>query len=542
MQTIGRYVVEGEAGRGASGVVYRARDPLIGRVVAIKQIRLDEVADPAERQRIHERLFREAQSAGSLSHPGIVTVYDIQEELGSAFIFMEYVEGETLEQLLPRKQLSPSQTRSVLEQTAAALDFAHSKGIIHRDIKPANLIVTREGLVKIADFGVARMQSQNTTHTGTLLGTPTYMAPEQIQGKPADARADQFSLGVLAYEMLTGHTPYKADSVPALLFQIVSQSPPPARHFNSSLSSTIESALIRVLSKNFEARFDDCVSFVKALSGDFSTVAHQVEQSLPTLAFNPIIAPIDTQPPPPFIRQQQPKPAGGNSRFGIFTVILGVATLAALGIGAFTYFNSPPAVVEQATQPTEALPAQIIPDTTPKLPATPEQPKDEPVVVEPRKPTIVEPFDAPAPTPPKENLGTTEFAVRITTVPASAKIVVDSGSPTCTSPCSLTLTPGRHTFSASLTGHQSAFRVFQVPEQTELNVPLQQSTGQLSIITTPAGSEIMVDGNVRSERSPAILTLPTGKHRIRITAPGHDPKEQEIEIREGGLSEFRITW
>ena len=529
MQTIGRYVVEGEAGRGASGVVYRARDPLIGRVVAIKQIRLDEVADPAERQRIHERLFREAQSAGSLSHPGIVTVYDIQEELGSAFIFMEYVQGETLEQLLPRKQLSSSQTRSILEQTAAALDFAHSKGIIHRDIKPANLIVTSEGIVKIADFGVARMQSQNTTHTGTLLGTPTYMAPEQIQGKPADARADQFSLGVLAYEMLTGHTPYKADSVPALLFQIVSQSPPPARHFNSSLSSTIESALARVLSKNPEARFDDCTSFVKALSGDFSTVAHQAEQSLPTMAFNPIVAPVDTQPPPPFIRQQQPKPTN-QSRFGIFAFILGIATLAAIGIGTFTYFNNPPTVVEQTTQPTEALPAPNSPDTTPKPSASPEQPKDEPVVVEPRKPIIVEPFD------------TTEYAVRITTVPATAKIIVDSGSPTCTSPCSLTLPPGRHTFSASLSGHQSAFRVFQVPDQTELNVPLQQSTGQLSIVTTPAGSEIMVDGTVKSERSPAVLILPTGKHRIRITTQGHDPREQEIEIREGGISEFRITW
>ena len=270
-------------------------------------------------------------------------------------------------------------------------------------------------------------------------------------------------------------------------------------------------------------------SFVKALSGDFSTVAHQADQSLPTMAFNPIVAPVDTQPPPPFIRQQQPKPTN-QSRFGIFAFILGIATLAAIGIGTFTYFNNPPTVVEQTTQPTEALPAPNSPDTTPKPSASPEQPKDEPVVVEPRKPTIVEPFD------------TTEYAVRITTVPATAKIIVDSGSPTCTSPCSLTLPPGRHTFSASLSGHQSAFRVFQVPDQTELNVPLQPSTGQLSIVTTPAGSEIMVDGAVKSERSPAILILPTGKHRIRITTQGHDPREQEIEIREGGISEFRITW
>ncbi len=534
MQTIGRYVVEGEAGRGSSGVVFRARDPIIGRTVAIKQIRLDDVADPNERQRIHERLFREAQSAGSLSHPGIVTVYDIQEERGSAFIFMEYVEGQTLELLLPRKQLSPEQIRSILEQTATALDYAHAKGIIHRDIKPANLMVTPQGIVKIMDFGVARMQSQNTTHTGTLLGTPTYMAPEQIQGKPADARADQFSLGVLAYEMLTGNTPYKTDSVPALLFQIVTQPTPPARQFNPSLSATLEAALTRVLSKDPDARFENCSTFVRALSGDFHAVAHQVEQSLPTMAFLPVQIAPDTGPA--FVRKQPPAPPEPSpSRFGLFAIILSIASVVALAVAAFTYFGTQPAPVVQAEQ----LPPLAIPESPKPSPeAVPPPPQESSVEKpEPRKatvvqPTVVEPFD----------IGVVEYAVRLITAPVGAKIVVDSGSPTCTSPCSLTLPSGRHTFSVSLSGHQSAYRIFQVPDQTELTVTLEKTFGKLSVITTPAGSEIAVDGVVKTERTPAMLTLPSGKHLIRITLAGHDPKEKEIEIHEGDLSEFRITW
>ena len=203
MQTIGRYVVEGELGRGSSGVVYRAKDPIIGRIVAIKRIQLDEYVDPAERQRVRERLFREAQSAGILSHPGIVTVYDIQEEQGSVFIFMEYVEGLTLEQVL----LSPmpaEKAQAILQQAAAALDYAHSKGIVHRDIKPANQIVTPEGGVKITDFGVARMQSHQTTHNGTLMGTPNYMAPEQIRGDAAAPASDQFSLAARSETLPSG--------------------------------------------------------------------------------------------------------------------------------------------------------------------------------------------------------------------------------------------------------------------------------------------------------------------------------------------------
>lgn len=545
MQTIGRYVVEGEAGRGSSGVVYRARDPIIGRIVAIKQICFDNVPTPEERQRLRERLFREAQSAGQLSHPGIVTIYDIQEQQGSsANIFMEYVEGETLEQILSKRMLSPEETRSILEQTAAALDFAHQKGVVHRDVKPANLMVTSDGVVKIADFGIARMQSQNATIlNGAILGTPTYMAPEQVQGKTAGARADQFSLGIVAYEMLTGHTPYHADSIPSLLYQVVSVQPPPARQANQSLTIAIEAALSRVLAKDPVARFENCTAFVNSLSGDWTTVAHEPELTLPTMAFAPVAekSPVES---PPFVRQ--PPPSRASSRFSGLGMILAMAAVIGLTVGAFTYLqNRPP-----APQQTVALPDPnaIPPPPDVKATATPENMiKEETPVPSPRTPTVVQPFDAsesPSKAPPRttDPLGAGEYAIKVTTIPAGAKILVDSGSPTCTSPCSLPLVPGRHTFAISAPGYLSAFRILQVPDQTEVNATLEAATGKLSLVTTPPGAEIKVDGALRSERTPTVLTLPVGKHRITITIPGNEPKERDIEITEGAIAEFRVSW
>src|SRR6266446_665457 len=206
MEQIGRYRILGEIGRGAMGVVYLALDPSIGREVAIKTIRLSEFTNAEERGKQRERLFREARSAGILSHPGIVTIYDMAEQDGLAYIAMEFVPGFTLEQILSLKEpLDPERLFSMLRQTAASLDYAHHRGIVHRDIKPANIIVNEAGVAKIADFGIAKISTaEQLTQAGLIVGTPNYMAPEQIQGKPVSGLADQYSLTVMAYEMLLG--------------------------------------------------------------------------------------------------------------------------------------------------------------------------------------------------------------------------------------------------------------------------------------------------------------------------------------------------
>src|SRR5580698_4306646 len=233
------------------GIVYKAQDPAIGRLIAVKSIRLGDLTDEEERERLRERLFREAQSAGILSHPGIVTIYDIAEQDGMAYIFMEFVNGPPLEKMLRAEKTPDKETLlSIFRQTAAALDYAHKKGIVHRDIKPANIMIHEDGTAKVTDFGVAKIVSQQMTQAGTMMGTPSYMSPEQVQGAAITGRADQFSLGVVAYEALTGEKPFAAEYLPTLLYKIVREDPIPPQRLNPTLGPQIDTVLRKALAKN----------------------------------------------------------------------------------------------------------------------------------------------------------------------------------------------------------------------------------------------------------------------------------------------------
>ena len=249
------------------GIVYKAQDPAIGRTIAIKSIRLQDLTDDAERARLRERLFREAQSAGILSHPGIVTIYDIAEDGGMAYIFMEFVNGPPLERMLKHEQTPDKETLlSIFRQTAAALDYAHKKGIVHRDVKPANIMIHEDGTAKVTDFGVAKIVSQQMTVAGTMMGTPSYMSPEQIQGGEITGRADQFALAVIAYEVLTGEKPFVADYLPTLLFKIVREEALPPQRLNPTLSAQVSDTLRRAMAKNPAERYDSCIDFVNSLA------------------------------------------------------------------------------------------------------------------------------------------------------------------------------------------------------------------------------------------------------------------------------------
>src|SRR5580698_1380840 len=266
-QQVGRYQIIGELGRGAMGIVYKAQDPTIGRTIAIKSIRLQDLTDDAERDRLRDRLIREAQSAGILSHPGIVTIYDVAEEGGMAYIFMEFVNGPPLEKMLLTEQTPDKETLlSILRQTAAALDYAHRKGIVHRDIKPANIMIHEDGTAKVTDFGVAKIISQQMTLSGAMMGTPSYMSPEQVQGAVVTGRADQFSLAVIAYEVLTGEKPFVAEYLPTLLFKIVREEPLLPLRLNPTLGRKVDTVLRKALAKNPDDRYENCTDVVNALA------------------------------------------------------------------------------------------------------------------------------------------------------------------------------------------------------------------------------------------------------------------------------------
>jgi serine/threonine protein kinase len=256
----GRYEILGELGRGAMGVVYRAVDPVIGRNVAVKTIRLTEQGTGLSRPELLARFQTEARAAGLLTHPNIVVVYDAGEEDGLYYITMELVEGKSLQALLDGGYAFPvSRVLRILEQTCSALQFAHERNIVHRDIKPANLMLTADDTVKVTDFGTAKILQfgavQQTTH---VMGTPSYMSPEQVKGRPVDGRTDIFSLGVVFYEMLTGEKPFPGQTITTVIYKIVNEEPVPPRQLNPSIHPGLNEIVLRALAKEPDVRYRSC--------------------------------------------------------------------------------------------------------------------------------------------------------------------------------------------------------------------------------------------------------------------------------------------
>ena len=304
METIGRYTILGELGRGGFGIVYKAQDPKINRVVAIKTIPTRELRSFAGGKELYERFSREAQSAGSLSHPNIVTVFELAEDEAVTYIVMEFVPGRSLRDLMSDGSAIPVERKlSLIRQMAEALDFAHDNGIIHRDVKPANILVTDAGVAKIADFGVAKIVSQHTmSATGTAVGTPSYMSPEQIMAKGVDGRSDQFSLAVIAYELLTGKQPFDGDSLPALIHQILSIEPPDPATVCKEVERPGSDVLLRGLAKQSDQRFATCVAFSDALRR--AVVNKEITATLPaaTVAAPVVAAPVAKSASSPLVK------------------------------------------------------------------------------------------------------------------------------------------------------------------------------------------------------------------------------------------------
>lgn len=252
MKQISRFEILSELGRGAMGIVFKAHDPLIGRLVALKTITASVAEDPG----LLERFRREAKAAGALQHPNIVTIYEMGEADGTPFIAMEYLEGESLEALISRRAPVPlAQKVGYLVQVCRALQFAHRRGVIHRDIKPANIVVTLDGVVKVVDFGIARLTDTSKTQTGTLLGTLAYMSPQQIRGKRADACSDIWSVGIVLYELLTFCRPFRGENQAALLLSILQDHPAPLRELLGECSFQLDGIARKTLAKNEASRY-----------------------------------------------------------------------------------------------------------------------------------------------------------------------------------------------------------------------------------------------------------------------------------------------
>src|ERR1035437_5483487 len=257
ISNLGRYEIISELGQGAMGVVYKASDPLIDRIVAIKTINLGLALD--EKEEYEGRFYQEAKAAGRLSHPNIVTIFDVGKSGDVAYIAMEFLQGKELRDILNEGETLPvERVLDMTAQVALGLGYAHEHGIVHRDVKPSNIMVGSDGHVKITDFGIARMESASVrTQTGMVLGSPKYMSPEQVMGKLIDQRSDIFSLGVVLYEMLTGRAPFAGENVNAIMYQTLNSIPPPPGSVNSAVPDMLNFIVAKALAKGLDDRYQN---------------------------------------------------------------------------------------------------------------------------------------------------------------------------------------------------------------------------------------------------------------------------------------------
>jgi predicted Ser/Thr protein kinase len=283
-ERIGRYEVLGELGQGAMGVVYKARDPQLERTVAIKTLRRDLGLPPEEYADLRKRFAQEATAAGRLNHPHIVTIHDVIDIGDVPYIVMEFLQGQSLGELIGGVPLPPARAVPLVVQVCEALDYAHAHGVVHRDIKPGNIMVLAGDVAKVSDFGIARIAGSAVTRTGVVVGTPAYMAPEQLRGRVPDGRSDLFSLGVVLYEALAGRNPFQCEELTATLYQVVQVDPPPLSEKNSAISAALARVTTRVLAKEPEQRYPTARALAEALTGALAaaTAPATVVTTLPT--------------------------------------------------------------------------------------------------------------------------------------------------------------------------------------------------------------------------------------------------------------------
>ena len=579
--SIGRYRIDGTLGFGAMGAVYRAFDPIIKRTLAIKTIRVDVPPHSPQHKAFKDRFYQEARISGTLSHPGIVTLFDIGEEKEVPFLAMEYVEGQTIAAMIDSgERFKPERVLGLVSQVAAALDYAHSRGIIHRDIKPSNLIVQDGDRVKVTDFGIAKAVDSEITQSGALLGTPSYMSPEQAMGEKLDGRSDLFSLGVVAFEMLSGLQPFPGSNVTSILYRLVHVDPiePADLEMNGLVPHKWREVFHKVLAKKPDNRYGKASEFVRDLEyclgswfsglGD-ETVAIDSSSSAgaePSAA--PGAAPASMAPEVGAAdvgaesseTMGLPAPGEGGDEEDPATQCIEAPTAGP---------SAEETVLVSTSGPSGALEmAPLV--TTPRFDAT------EPVgVTAPQRAarplpvgwlvggaallfllaasTVVwllwhrlAPPDVPddtsaveagvAPTSaPEPIIG----ALRIASEPAGGSVTVD-GAGRGQTPLEVSGIPfGTHQVRVDLPGHEAETReVTLAADQptAELAVtlsPRAPTRGTVDFSSTPAGATVTVGGRRMGNTPLRGVALDPGRHRVQMALDGHQPWAGSVEVVAG---------
>jgi serine/threonine-protein kinase len=577
------------------GVVYRAHDPVIGRDVAVKTMHLSEAGTGMSREELIGRFQTEARAAGLLTHPNIVVVYDAGEEEGIFYITMELVEGRSLQALLDAGQLFPlPRVTKLMEQICSALDFAHQRNVVHRDIKPANLMLNADDTVKITDFGTAKILQFGTAQTAHVMGTPSYMSPEQVKGKPVDGRSDIFSLGVILYELMTGEKPFPGQNITTVIYKIINEEPIPPRSLDSSIHPGLSDVITHALAKDPSARFQNCHELLDALKNYHDIVSPEATirmspannltagagtRTTPQPARPPLLpsnaqpntADAPVRPIPAFIGENR----GNSKKHG--SLVLSLVLLGVIGYAGYRVWPPVLDVWQRMHQPSEtpATPAKALPVTpvadsgapdgkpedssqaaplaqkappaaAEENPAPPQSSVPKPAAKLP-EPAAAAAAEKPIPPQKSPGLSPTQAAnsLKLTLVSELAdlsladKVKMQVAGNTLT--LSGELTSREH--SKVLTLLHNVPGGVRVIDDIGFSDELKGTSGPAAVgwvwvRSMPRGAEIFVDGTDTGLRAPARVEMSQGEHEVLLTLRGFGSARRAVLIRPGQDMQF----
>jgi eukaryotic-like serine/threonine-protein kinase len=533
----GRYQIENEVGRGSMGVVYRGHDPQIDRTLALKVLRQDRVTSEA----FVKRFLKEARAIGRLSHPNIVTVFDVGEDQGNIYIAMEFLEGESLQDVVEHRKLGLKEVVDVVIQVAETLDYAHQKGVVHRDIKPSNIILTPSGQIKITDFGIAHIDDPTATlHTmvGEIMGTPAYMSPQQVLGQTTDGRTDLFSLGVILYELSTGRRPFGGEgkTLATVFNEIVKTDPVEPSLISETVPKEISTIIMKCLGKAPEDRYQTGHELAEAL--------RKTREEIPTRT----VVTSDVVVPGP-----RPKPQRTTAVLILLVAVMALAVggyfvkeqfFSASRLAAVLIDSSPTgAAIEVNGQSRGNAPATInLPLGSHRIRAVMGGYVDREIQVdltEPKGYPVTLSLQPTVPLPPKPGV------LKVESIPPGAEFYVD-GQRRGNTPMSVEVPPGGHQVRVVLAGYQEFSVAVHLKEGTDYPLKadlVRESTAAakatISIASTPPGAELYLNGKP-SGKTPQMLEVSLGWHQVRLTMEGFSANEEHLQLKEAKPYQFNF--
>jgi hypothetical protein len=519
IKILGRFEILGEIGSGGMGIVYKGRDPKINRMVALKVVRPAlGSSKSADQEQAISRFHVEAQAAGQLSHPSIVTIYDVGEEVTPegtlVYIAMEFVSGKGLDHHIANKTfVTLEQKIAVIKQIAEGLDYAHKRGVVHRDVKPANVIITDEGIPKLTDFGLARLSDSSLTMSGTILGTPNYMSPEQVQGKKVDARSDFFSLTVVLYELLTNEKPFAAESITSVIYKVVHEEPVPPRRLNANLPPMLDAFVRKGLAKNPDSRFQSGSDYLKGLNAvmsgeekDFNILGDT------TLMMDSKSSPIPLRGGP----GASPLKMGKGAYTGLGIGLVAIMVLALIFSGGKKKQEQTEQPAAPSTLVAVKAPEGQVPPATPSIPAKPAVSAVSPAppqvpAAEPKKDLKTEKKEEPAAKPAAP------------TKPEPEKKEESSVKPPTPAKPEPEKKPVKEGKEAKKEEKLTSSKAPTVTPKEE---------GMLSISSEPSGGEVFID-----DKFAGLSPINSFKHRqgelnLRVTKPGYQTYTKKITLED----------